>query len=268
MGGAIGPGASLSHVEYLCPHCKSVMNRSKQPFSDGHFHPLQKIKCRDCGYTTKWYDMIERRSKALASGVGEGGSPAVASVLQETIFASGGRESQIVDDHDDDSVVAEVAINTPAGTHDGSDVTLDAVAYTDGINAAASGHMGVIYTMTATYAGTISFARWRLRASRNDFSGGPTGSQITPAKNATGFSENYSILSRTTTLVAAPPVLDLSLDVQLDPRTGLPWTLARFNDGLMYGFQLDLDRATTGVGEGVDCEVRCYEFWIELWGPA
>jgi hypothetical protein len=237
------------------------MNRSKQPFSDGHFHPLQKIKCRDCGYTTKWYDMIERRSKALASGVGEGGS-LVTPTLQETLFATGGRETQLVQDFS--GTVLETVANTAAGTHDGSDVSYDEVTHTDdvGPTGAASGHMEVVYTMdTATFSGTIDFVRWVLRAIRVDISGTPIVSQI----SATTATAGFGVLSHPPTARALSTAMaNYTIDATVDPSTGQPWTIAGIN-ARKAGCQLDAVR-TSAPGLGFEYQTRCAEFYLEIWG--
>jgi hypothetical protein len=231
------------------------MNRSKQPFSDGHFHPLQKIKCRDCGYTTKWYDMIERRSKQTKLLEG---TNVVVPTLQQTLFVAGGRESGVHEDYG--GTITDTQANDPAGTHDGSDLTYDEGTWTDvggGPNDAASGHLGIIYTMdVCTFAGTIDFIRWVLRSIRIDLEGTPDTSQITPA------SGNEFVILPARPIITAWQTL--SFDIATDPLDSQPWTPARIA-ARKSGFQLDNVRLS-GLGVNFENQTRCSEFYLEVWG--
>jgi hypothetical protein len=226
------------------------LNRSKKTFSDNHFHPLQKIKCRDCGHTTKWYDMIEiRRTKALSAGVGEGGSLVVPS-LQETLFATGGRETLIADDFGGDSSIINLDVNTPAGTHDGSDSTLDSVHHQDGVLQKASGHLE-----------RIDFLRWHLRGWHVDIVGNPT-RQISGVYVETGFGATNTVATRSLAAISVPT--DINLDVAINPATSQPWTAAAIN-ARKAGFQLD-SFDLNGVAGGWESQTLCSEFWLEVWG--
>jgi len=248
----------MSHIEYLCAKCKSVLNRGLSLYSDKSFHPLQKIRCRRCGYTMKWYEMIERKTRVKLEG-----GPLVIPSLQQTLFATGGREILIADDFGGDSLIENFDVNTAAGTHDGSDVTQDSAHWLDGFLTASSGHVEVIYAMDpVTFTGAIDFVRWHLRAWFEELSGTAHIRQISGVWVVAGFGATNTVATRNMTGINSPTGIDL--DVTVNPNTGQPWTAAQLNTR-SFGMQLDhftLDPA----GTGTETFMRCSEFWIEIWG--
>jgi len=236
-----------------------VIHRSKSPIADDAFEPLSKFLCKDCRRMVPWYAMKRRPSVVVLEAVGGG----ITATLQQILFATGNRESQIVDDNDDDSTVTESGTNTAAGTNDSSDLTFDEVSHVDGIlNVPASGHMETIYTVTtATFSGSIDFVRWILRAVRQDISGAPIASRLTSTTATAGFAaiSHPATIKNLTTALA-----NYTIDATTDPSDGRPWTLAKIN-ARKYGFQMD----TTNSGPpptGAESRTRVTEFRIEVWG--
>lgn len=255
----------MSHTVYACPKCDREMFRAPHPVGDDSFLPLQKFVCPDCKTKFPWYQFRIRSSTLALTQVGGGGAgPAATPTLQQTIFATGGREFLIVDDFDGDSTVAQFDINTAAGTHDGSDLTLDSVHMADGptgLSQSGSGHMEVIYTMDPiTFSGTIAFLRYHFKAWHVDVAGARF-NQISAIWTVAGFGATNTLATQST-LAGAPT--EINLDIALNPTTGLPWTAAGFN-ARKAGFQLDCF-TLNGVGDGSESFTLNSEFWVEVWG--
>lgn len=250
----------MAHVEYLCPECGGRILTARAPISDVSHHPLQKYLCPDCRKLVPWYD-LKRVGRVRLEGVGPPAS--AAPILRETVYATGGREVLVQNDFGDDTIVEESASNTAAGTHDGSDLTLDSAHWLDGAFLAGSGHVEVIYSLDPiTYSGLISFTRWHLRAWFEELAGTAYTRQISAIWTAAGFVATNTVATRSMTGINTPT--DLSLDSALSPLTGQPWTATELN-GRKFGFQLD-HFIQSGIGVGTEALMHASEFWIEVWG--
>lgn len=226
--------------------------------------PLQGARCPRCKYERKPFGEV------VFSGYSDGGG-GIAPSLQQTLFATGGREVFISEDFTfapDDAVVEEFASNTAAGTHDSNDSTQDVVHHADGTtdpnSPAGSGHMEVIYTMPAvTYAGAIAFVRWHVRAWHEIITeSGTRTKQVSGIWASTGFVASNTVGTQNLNGVSSPSNFDI--DVPLSPLTGLPWTATELNTR-KFGVQLDCFTLNS-IQNGSESFTHCSEFWIEIWG--
>ena len=143
-------------------------------------------------------------------------------ILQETLFATGGRESRLIG-----AIATEASVNTAAGTHDGSDVTRDGfyLDNTAGLNPAEDIYEVIYDFQPATFAGTISFVRGLVRVWLDSGNASLADIEITTAQ--AGFvASAYSPLPATDYTIT-PTTYTITMFV--DPLDGLPWTAAKIN---------------------------------------
>jgi hypothetical protein len=250
------------HFEYACPACGEIINRSRTPVSDALFHPLQKFECPRCQRLHPWWRLTRKTSQVALQGTS---FPSRAPTLQQTIFATGGREVLIHDDTGPPAVIENLDVNTAAGTHDGSDATLDSAHWVDGpfpLDPIGSGHIEIIYTMDAvTFAGTISFVRWHFRAKFEHIVGGGRTKQISGMWVESGFGATNTVATQSMEGISS--YTSINLDVSTNPATSTPWTAAALN-ARKFGMQLDFFGTTTS--DQSEALMSCSEFWVEIWG--
>jgi len=178
--------------------------------------------------------------------------PAGGVQLRQTLFAVSSRESLL---NAFSGLVTEIP-NTPAGTHDGSDATIDGLeTQSDGVNP-GSGDLIVIYTLdSATYAGAIAFVRLVARATLDPGS----------FASISGLQARYGTVV-TFTIGLGDPVSPVptgftphNFDAPLGPGA-VPWTAASINAN-KFGIELGIDNTF------IDLEtLKVSEFRLEIWG--
>lgn len=205
-------------------------------------------------------ELITRRPLIIPGRAGSG------PILRETLFAASARQSVVTDLNDADTSFLENGINTPAGTHDGSDLTYDSTYAQDGFSLPAHGFIQIFYTMdVATYPGPIAFVRWKLRHFKDQISGNsvPAGTVInawTAAAGPVALAQVPGIVS----IPTFPAILDTNIDALVDPFTLAPWTLAGLN-ARKAGFGLTTENDFQGAFNSTT-EAKCSEFKLEVWG--
>jgi hypothetical protein len=222
--------------------------------------------CPACGRPTTHLGCPYCRSKGRRSvysggdwggGGGEGGDPggpiippSTEPALQQTLFATGGRESRV-----SSGSGTEIDANTAAGTHDDNDLTLDTFL----ADASSTATQQVVYSMDpASFAGTIDFLILRFRGGINQNSA-TSGGSLRGIKATAGFGAVQTCGNNSPiTAEELPANLD-SGDVLVDPLDSTPWTAAKIN-AYKWGVAMTIES-----GEDANV-VYCTEFKIEVWG--
>jgi len=173
----------------------------------------------------------------------------MAVLLLQTLFCASGRVSTI----SGQASVSEDYVNTPAGTHDGSDATQDkGSAAGDGESIQPQLFYLVRYQLQpATTYGIIQFVRVKLRHYKFNDGGGTVSCQ--PTINGLGVG--------TPNTTPTSDFINASFDIATD--AGQPWTNARVNSKT-WGFTISI----FGVNPGDSAAGSISELVVELWGVA
>ena len=150
---------------------------------------------------------------------------------------------------------------TAAGAHDASDATkLAAGCGGDGV--AFEGDMNVYtsHALTAAPAGGIKFVRLKVRA-RFVITAGAGTANVSAMLRLSGLDYEAGGISA---FAVTGTYQNFTMDMAVDPATGLPWTVAAFN-GHTWGLNGHVVTSNFGVWATV-AALEVAEYTVEVWG--